>query len=133
MELFTKSAMILVNTALPKAFGAPGEPGDAEEIVYVGKRLAEVYRCILEWTAEFKHIQVEDKFTRLLELIGMLSHNVVEEIEAFAADVNQQLDDAIRRYEKSKQPQSLEFTLTLTCPDMTELNAEFRRLQKEFK
>lgn len=133
MKSFVKSAGVLVNTALPKALGAPGEPGDVEEIVYVGKRLGEVYRCILEWTAEFRHIQVEDKFSRLLELIGMSSHNVIEEIEAFAIKVNQQLDDAVGQYAKTQQPQSLEFTLTLTCPDMIELDNEFRRLQKEFK
>ena len=113
---------VLFNTAFPKAFGAPGEPGDVEEIIYVAKRLAEVYRRILEWTVEFRHIQVADDFRRLLELIAYMSHNAIEEIEAFAVNYKQQLDDAVRLHEVSKQPQSLEITLTLTIPDMTEFN-----------
>lgn len=129
MQSFMKSGERLVNTALPKAFGAPGVPGDVEEIVYVGKRMAEFYRSILEWTAEFRHIQVENKFSRLLELIARMSHNAIAEIEAFPVDLNQQIDDAERLYKETKQSQSLEFTFKLTCPDMTELNDEFLRLQ----
>jgi hypothetical protein len=130
IQSFVNSADALFKKALPKAVGAPGEPGDVEEIVYVGKRLAEVYRRILEWTTEFRHIQVEVEFSRLLELTERMSHNVIEEIEAFPIDLNQQLDDAERRYEETKQPQSLEITLTLTCPDITELNGELRRLSE---
>lgn len=129
IELLVQSAGSLVNTALPKAVGLPGEPGDVEEIVYVAKRLAAVYRRILEWTVEFRHIQVEDEFSHLLELIARMSHNAIQEIEAFAVEYNTQIDDAVRRYEESKQPQSMEITLALTCPDMTELNCEFSRLR----
>jgi len=130
MQSFIKSGESLINTALPKAVGAPGEPGDVEEIVYVSKRLAEFYRSILEWTVEFRHIQVEDKFSHLIELIAHMSHNMIDEIEGFAVDINQQIDGAERRHEETGQPQSLEFTFKLTCPDMTELNDEFCRLQK---
>jgi hypothetical protein len=128
--LFLKSANVLINTALPKAVGAPGEPGDVEEIVYVGKRLAEFYRSILEWTAEFRHILVEDKFIRLLELVARMSHNAIEEIEAYAVNLSRQLDDAARQYDESKQPQPLEINLILTCPDMTELESELRYLSE---
>lgn len=129
---FVDSANVLFKAAIPNAFGPPGEPGDVEEIVYVAKRLAEVYRLILEWTIEFKHTQVDDEFSHLLELIARMSHNAIEEIEAFDIDLNQQIDSTIRRYEESKQPQTLNITLTLTCPDMTELDGEFNRLKKLF-
>ena len=127
--LFLESGKVLINTALPKAVGALGEPGDVEEIVYVGMRLAEFYRSILEWTAEFRHILTEDMFSRLLELVARMSHNAIEEIEAYAVNLNRQLDGAARQYEESKQPQPLEINLTLTCPDMTELESELRRLR----
>ncbi len=127
---FVESADVIVNTALPEALGAPGEPGNVEEIVYVGKQLAKVYRLILEWTTEFSQTQVKDEFSRLLELIARTSHNVIEEIEAFPVGLNQQLDDAERRYTETKKPQSFKITVKLTCPDMTELDGELRRLRK---
>jgi hypothetical protein len=129
MQLFVKSLNVLFNTALPKAVGAPGEPGNVEEIVYVGKRMAEVYRSILEWTAEFRRIQVDDKFSRLLELTAHMSHNAIEEIESFVANYNQKIEDTWRRHEATKQPQSLELTLKLTLPDLTELEGELDRLR----
>jgi hypothetical protein len=124
--LFIQSAGNLANTALPKALGSPEEPGDIKEIIYVAKRFSEVYRRILEWTIEFKHIQVENELAHLLELISGMSKNVIEEIESFPLDYNQRYIESMRRYEESKQPQS--FEIPFTCPDMTELNKEFSRL-----
>jgi len=129
IQLFIQSGESLVNTALPEALGPPGEPGNVEELVYVAKRLAEVYRRILEWTLEFKHILVGAEFSHLLELIARMSHNAIEKIEAFAVDHNQKISDAVRRYNETGQPQSVEINCTIPCPDMTELNAELWRLR----
>lgn len=131
LRLLVDSLDRLFNTALPNAVGAPGDPGDIEEIVYVGKRFAEVYMRILEWTMEFRHTQVDERFSRLLEILSRLSSNVIAEIEAYAIDLNRQLDHVVRQYENTKQSQSLELILTLTCPDMTELEDEMRRLSEQ--
>jgi hypothetical protein len=131
IQLLVNSLGRLFDTALPKAVGAPGEPGDIKEIVYVGKRFAEVYMRILEWTIEFRHTLVDERFSHLLEIISRLSGNVIDEIEAYAIDLNRQLDNAVRQYENTKQSQSLELILTLTCPDMTELEDEMRRLSEQ--
>ncbi len=125
---FTRSATKLVNDALVKAVGAPGEPGDAEEIVYVGKRLAGVYRSFLEWTVEFRHAQADESFGRLLEIMSRVSYNVITELEDFSATMQQMLADATMRYESTKETQSLALTLTFTCPDMSEFERELQRI-----
>ena len=129
IKALIKSMEVLVNSALPKALGAPGEPSDVEEIVYVAQRMAEVYRSILEWTIEFRRIQVDEKFSHLLELIAQTSHNVIEETEAFVVNYNRQIDCAEQRYKETKQPQSMEIIFKLTCPDMRELYSEICRLK----
>ncbi len=131
LQSFVNSAGVLFDKALPKALGAPGETSDVEEIVYVARRLADVYQRVLEWAMEFRLIQVEDNFSRLLELIAVISHNVIDEFEAFPAYINQRLDDAEKRYNETKEPQSILITLILTCPEMTEFEDELKRLQKE--
>lgn len=125
---FAESAKKLVETAFVEAVGAPGEPGNAEEIVYVGKRLAEVYRSVLEWTVEFRHTQVDESFSRILEITSRMSSNVIKEMEGFSTILQQQLSDAIRKYENTKEPQSIKINVTLTCPDMSELEFELRRI-----
>jgi len=131
LEPFAKFASVLINTALPKALGPPGEPSDIEEIVYICKQLAEVYRRILEWTIEFRRTKVIDEFDHLIELTAQMSHNVIKEIEAFPNDCSQQLDDAERRYMETGKPQSVHVTLKLTCPDLNEFDNEVRRLKKD--
>jgi hypothetical protein len=127
---FVNSVAKLVNVAFAKAVGAPGEPGDAEEIVYVGRRLAGVYRSILEWTTDFKHIQVDREFDRLLEIVSKASCNIITEIEDFSSSLQQQLSEATRRYESTKELQSLKITLSVTCPDMSDYYDELRRIAK---
>lgn len=128
MNLLLKSTNSLFDTALPKAVGAPGEPGDVEEIVYVAKRLAEFYLRTLEWTSEFRHVIVEDKYRRLLELTSQASHNAIEEIEEYPIKINQQINDAERQFLETNKRQSVNLVLKLTMPDMTEFSNELDRL-----
>lgn len=125
---FVQSSEKIVDVALNKAVGAPGEPGDVEEIVYTGKRLAQVYRRLLEWTSEFNHVEVDDNFNRLIKLLSKVSCNMITEFEQFASKVQRQLSNAVRRYEETKEPQSLEIFLSVTCPDMSDLHDEIRRI-----
>jgi hypothetical protein len=129
MQSFLKSLNVLIKTALPKALGAPGEPSDIDGIIYVAKRLTEVYQSILEWTVEFRNVEAKGEFNRLPELIAQISRNLIKEIEAFPVNSNRQINDALRRYEKTKQLQSLDLILNLTLPDTTELEEELRRLK----
>lgn len=120
--LFFISAMErIVNTAFPKAVGAPGEPGDIEEIVYVARRFGQVYRRILEWTGEFRCIQADTNYLTVLDIVARASRNVIAELEDFATTLQQQLSEACHKYESTNEPQSLEICLKLTCPDMSDL------------
>lgn len=131
MNLLLKSTNALFVNALPKAVGAPGEPGNVEEIVYVARRLAEFYLRILEWTSEFRHVIVEDKYRRLLELTSQMSRNAVEEIEEYPIKINQQINDAERQFHETNERQSVNLVLKLTMPDRTEFSNELDRLKRE--
>lgn len=129
---FVQSANTLLNVALQEALGAAGEPGDAEALVYVGRRLGEVYRMVLKWTGEFKRTQVDDEFVHLLEIVSTASAHLIGEFEDFSVDLHRSIAETVKRYEETKEPQSLEMTLTLTCPDLDELPVELRRLADLF-
>jgi predicted house-cleaning noncanonical NTP pyrophosphatase (MazG superfamily) len=127
---FVESVGKLVNVVLAKAVGAPGEPGNAEEIVYAGRRLATAYRSILDWTVDFKHVQVDKEFDRIFEIVSRLPRNIITEIEDFSTKLQQKLSEAIRQYESTKEPLSLNITLDLTCPDTSDYYDELRRIAK---
>ena len=130
ISAFVESTNKLVNVAFVKAAGAPGEEGDAEEIVYVGRRLAGVYRSLLEWTSDFKHTQVDELFVRVLEITSRASRNLITEIEDFSVTFQQRLSEFVRQCESMKEQQHLEITLNVTCPDMSDLDDELHRIAK---
>lgn len=125
---FNLSASRIVNSALPKALGALGEPGDAVEITYTAKQFVRVYRRMLEWTLEFRHVDVEDEYKHVLEIVSRLSQNCIKEIEDFVSISLQQVKDTVKTCEETGERQTLTVTLKLTVPDMSDLDDELNRL-----
>lgn len=125
---FAESASKIFNIALPKAVGAPGEPGAVDEIVYVGQRLGQVYRRLVEWSLDFAQAQVNEEFTDVLNIISRAARNAIIELEDFSCSLQGQISDAVARYEETKEPQSLEINLIITSPNMDDLGVELRKL-----
>jgi len=128
LSFFIAALENIVNVAFPQAVGAPGEPGDVEEIVYVARRFGQVYRQILEWTGEFKRIKADSECLAVIDIVSLASKNIIAEIEEFSIILQQQLIEACQKYESTKEPQSLKITLRLTCPDMSDLPNAMKRL-----
>jgi hypothetical protein len=120
----------IVNVALPIAVGGLGEPGNADEIVYIARRFGQVYRQILEWTGEFQRIQADSDYLRVLDILSRASRNIIFELEDFSIRLQQQLSEVCKKHESSNEPQSLQITLNLTCPDMSDLSDALQHLKE---
>ena len=129
---FVQSAETIVNVALPKAVGPPGQPGNVDDIIYVAQRLGLVYRRLLEWTAEFKHADSNEGFGTALAIVARASQNVISELEDFSRNLQNEIASAVLRYETTKTPQSIEISMKITCPDMTDLQTELQKLAVHF-
>ncbi len=112
------TAVKLVNNALQDAIGAPGEPGDAARIVYVARRLGDVYLRIVDWSSEFRYVKTNEAFSETLGLCSKMSYNIITEIEEFSSDLQKKIPNALSLYARTMVPQSVEITLTTTCPDI---------------
>ena len=120
----------LVNVALYRAVGEPGEPGDVEEIVYVGQRLGQVYRSYLEWSADLRRAYVDKRFDRLLDIVSRVSRDAIADIEKYSSTLQQRISDAINQYETTGEVSSLDIRLALTRPDMSDLQEEIERIAR---
>jgi hypothetical protein len=121
----------LTNVALKEALGLSGKAGDAELIVYVGKRIGEVVRQMLNWTNDFANARVADEFTRMLELTSTFSNEGISKLEK----IPDLLDAEIAAAEKAISEggtYSSTIQLELNWPENTELIAELERLRKHF-
>lgn len=119
----------LTNVALPEAFGPPGTAGDPEHIVYVAQKLVEVYRNAIEWTLDFRRVDADEDFHNLVRLSSKMLSNTIGEIEEFSKSMSEQLNEALKKIGSGEQ-QVVDLMLTLTIPDMSELNKELKRLQR---
>lgn len=72
----------LLGKALLQAVGPPGEEGDADGLVYVAKRLADIYQKALEWALQWLGYEVDDNNKKLLALTSQLSLSIVEGIQS---------------------------------------------------
>ncbi len=121
-----------INVALQEALGPPGVAGDPEAIVYVGKKLVSLYREAIEWSLDFKNVDVDDDFRRIVELTARMSTNMVDEIEEFSARYQTTLEDALANLPEPGEQRVIDLTLKLTMPDMTELHAEVERINRKY-
>jgi hypothetical protein len=55
---------VLAPEVTEEAFGAPGEPGDADKISHAARRLTDVYRDLLDWAAGLRGISTPESEAR---------------------------------------------------------------------
>jgi hypothetical protein len=122
----------IINVALQEALGPPGVAGDPEAIVYVGRKLANLYREAIQWSLDFKNIDVDDDFRRIVELTGRMTTNMVYEIEEFSARYQTTLEETLANLPKPGEQRVIDLTLKVTMPDMTELHAEVERINRKY-
>ena len=124
-----QSASSLINVALKEALGPEGKPGDAEHLVYVGRRIGDIYREILKWTIEFKAVSVEDELQRAVELASRLSANTIYELEEYSEQMQRKLAEVLAVAAATGETQYFELILKLTAPPMEEYMAEMERIE----
>jgi hypothetical protein len=120
----------LINVALQEALGPPGVVGDAESIVYVAQKLGELYRSAIEWTLEFRRVEVDDDFRNLVRLASKLLSNAIHEIEEYSEKMQREIGEAINNLPPPGEKRTLDFTLTVTAPDMSELYQELSGIRR---
>ena len=116
----------LLNTTLQDAIGAPGVPSDLELMVYSSKRLVYLYRRLVSWSLYFKSLQVDDVFSKLLDLLYDMPKTALSEIEDFVDTFYKEVtslpdvDDGAER--------TIKITCSLSTSNTEEINEEIANL-----
>ncbi len=127
-ESTIQSVTRLINDGLPVAFGEPGSPGDEKHISYIANRIGEGYKKLIDWALEFKNVKTGKEYERVVELGSHISDNAILEIEEFSKRIHKEINEAVLQIDSYTETRTIELTLTVTTPDMTEFNNEVDRL-----
>ena len=118
----------MINIALVEAFGEPGQPGDAEYIIYVAEKIIDIYKYIHEWSLSFNSFLVPEEFRGLLHAASRLSETVIQDIESFIKDYNDGLEHLVLGLEDSTEKRTIEFKLDLRSPNIALVEEESKKI-----
>ncbi len=102
------------------AFGAPGEPGDAERIVLLAEKLILKRDHFQRWTRRARATSTPDDLTMLFaahaELLDLPNQQLEEYIERWI-DFGEQLPRLLEDAEQASEPLKIEMALIITVDD----------------
>lgn len=123
----------IINTAYPEAMGPPGTSADGESVVYVARKLAEVYRQAIESGLRWRSYIVPSECKRLIQLAEKTPIRFIEGIEKFISEIKQNLD-SIPTLLASGQEVSFKSTLEVGFPDglLDQILYEYKLVSETF-
>lgn len=124
-----------------RAFGKPGEPGDAALIQHLAKRTVDGYAELMEWARQVRSMRVPTEMQEVFRLAAALMDTPVEEFREYVDQAVAQLDqmaDLIAQAAtdpdiSDANPLVVTIQLTLTIDDdaLQRFNDELRRVERE--
>ncbi len=115
--------------AQERAFGAPGEDGDAEAIERLAKSMNGIYEGLMDWTAKVRGVNRPSAFDRYFDLLSSINDSSISVYREFVDDLVA-YDDELPARIAAGQPSKLDMNIRFTIPAETTkaLNAEFARV-----
>ena len=107
----------LTNQTLPEAFGPPGTPGDPEAIVFVARRLAEVYRRALEWAQGVRRASVDERLSAVLTELAGFTDDIIGQIERIGPQLLAGISEALAQ-PAGAEPKVVDVSFKVTIPNM---------------
>lgn len=104
------------------AFGAPGTPGDSDQIKHLAKRVIDVYGELLDWSSRVRGARVPDPFEHVFTTASRFVDLPIRQFREFVDEVVREADaiPAALRNDEPDEPISLILTLTLSVDEAVE-------------
>lgn len=129
----TNNMNVLFEKAIPDAIGAPGEPGEEEKIIYVGKKLGDIYESLLKWGLEFKSLSVEEDWIGVVNAISKMWQSPVTDLDKYIDKYKSAMEKLALCPENflitNPEPENLDLTLVLNAPNIDEYLSEMEKLR----
>jgi hypothetical protein len=126
--------LILAPAAQERAFGNPGEPGDAALIEHMAVRLIDLYALLLEWAEETRALRVPDWAERLKGLAVSFVRQPLQRAHDFVDEFIAEIEQAIADLADGSSQVTITMKLTFTIDDalVREFQKERRRIRRRY-
>ncbi|MGI5398402.1 toll/interleukin-1 receptor domain-containing protein [Streptomyces sp. CA-135486] len=111
-----------------RAFGAPGEPGNADLIEHIATRFVGIYEQMMDVAAALRGAGVSGAMSEVMEATAQLADCPLREIRAFIDQVVAELDAVPEKIARGEAPQiTMELILTM---DSAALKNQSKKLKQ---
>lgn len=115
----------LINIRLKEALNEYGIPANMEYVVYVAKKIVELYKKVLQIGIEVKLINVDDEFRGLAKYSIIVCDSILNDIEIFCNTYQEKVKN-LRDGAKG----SLEIELIMQAPNLDEFYKELENVKR---
>lgn len=115
------SANILLNDSAKKAFGAPGEPGNEEEIIWVSQIFGQLLETTLKWSKRIRCAHVEEPFDKLMSELALFADQIITQLNTFPVDCLKKIEEALAST-SPEEKQVLSLTMTIELSNLDAFN-----------
>lgn len=102
----------IMNTDLQRAFGPPGQAGNAEEIVWAARKLGEALEFSLAWAQRLRRAKVDEPFEEVIRVMSAFSSHMVKQLREAPGHWLREVEDVLER-STPDNPGRLELCLTI--------------------
>jgi hypothetical protein len=126
---------ILRPTAQQRAFGAPGEPGDAVAIRHLAHRIVSVYEELLDTAAQLRSVEAPDLLQPTFRVASRYMDAPIAQFRRFIATAIDEMEGLPERATDVVEPRTITLDLVLSLDDaiQRELDAETKRVRRKIR
>jgi DNA-binding FadR family transcriptional regulator len=126
---------ILSPTAQQRAFGPPGEPGDAAAIRHLAQRVVSVYEELLDTAAQLRSIEAPGFLQPAFRIASRYTDAPIAQFRRFIATAIDELEGVPERATDVVEPRTIrpDLVLRLDAAIQRELDAEMKRMRRKIR
>lgn len=125
------SLIKLLNEGFAIAAGEPGVEGDIDLIYYVGKRMVEGYKLLLDIGIELYRLHPSERLKPVIDKVPKFAAHSAAEVEEYAYNLHKNLNHALDNHRDLPPGTEPSFKFILTAPDITEFTEQLALLGHE--
>jgi hypothetical protein len=114
------------------AFGAPGEPGNADAIRHLARMATDCYVALLQWAQNIRGQLVQTEARELLDALAEYVTQSIENYEAFVNETASQLRSVVSQIRSDLEVEGLVVQISYVADIPTEVTERFSGLLRAF-
>ncbi len=125
----TESANKLISSSAKEAFGRPGEPGSAEDIVWVSHMFGAVLDGLLRWGRRTRCVRLPPPFEGVGAQLALFVDDLISQFETFPLHAFRKIEESLTSA-AAGTPQTIELTMVFQLSNVEAFERELESVTR---